>query len=391
MMEWKRPAPSRWQAGKWLRSYGSSGTDAIQQALQRVVVVRPRPPMLNWRADSPMLVDVWGLSARFPRRIHVTLEQSAYMVTDETEMLIGASGETINRDVEASRTHLIAAQNAERYGDRLGAVSEYRRAVQFDPENTEACFRLAYSLDLVGEEDEAMALYERCVEHQPAHVNALLNLAIAYEDRGSYRKAEKCLRQVLDTAPNHERARLYMKDVVASFEMEIDEDEDTGGHKRNALFDQPVADFDLSVRARNCLKKMNIRTLGDLLKISESELLAYKNFGETSLKEIKEMLAVKGLRLGQALDDQNNEVRRAVYSEVAGSPQEAMLQKPVAELELSVRARRALQTLGVNTVGDLCALTEAELLGVKNFGSTSLDEVKEKLEKWGLHLRELTG
>lgn len=313
------------------------------------------------------------------------------MSTDETEMLIGAAGETVTRDVEASRTHLVAAQNAERFGDRVGAISEYRRAVQFDPDNTEACFRLAFNLDLVGEEDEAMALYERCVDQQPAHVNVLMNLAICYEDRGSFRKAEKCLRQVLDTVPNHERARLYMKDVSASFEMEVDEEEDGGAHKRNALYDQPVADFDLSVRARNCLKKMNIRTLGDLLKISESELLAYKNFGETSLKEIKEMLSARGLRLGQVLDDQNNEVRRAVYDELAGSPQAAMLQKPVAELELSVRARRALQALGVNTVGDLCALTEAELLGVKNFGSTSLDEVKEKLEKWGLHLRQISG
>ena len=52
----------------------------------------------------------------------------------------------------------------------------------------------------------------------------------------------------------------------------------------------PVTDFELSVRSRNCLKKMNIRTLGDLTRVSEQQLLSSKNFGETSLDEIKEMM-----------------------------------------------------------------------------------------------------
>ena len=46
----------------------------------------------------------------------------------------------------------------------------------------------------------------------------------------------------------------------------------------------PVTDFELSVRSRNCLKKMNIRTLGDLTRVSEQQLLSSKNFGETSLQ-----------------------------------------------------------------------------------------------------------
>ena len=48
---------------------------------------------------------------------------------------------------------------------------------------------------------------------------------------------------------------------------------------------------------------MNIRTLGDLLNITEAELLSYKNFGETSLREIKAILETKNLRLGMALED----------------------------------------------------------------------------------------
>ena len=55
----------------------------------------------------------------------------------------------------------------------------------------------------------------------------------------------------------------------------------------------------------------------------------------------------------------------------------------------SVRARKAVQLLGIQTVGDLAARTEAELMGVKNFGQTSLDELKQVLALNGLTLRQL--
>jgi DNA-directed RNA polymerase subunit alpha len=61
----------------------------------------------------------------------------------------------------------------------------------------------------------------------------------------------------------------------------------------------------------------------------------------------------------------------------------------IDDLELSVRARRALDRLGVKTVIELVNKTEAELLGCKNFGVTSLNEIKERLETLGLGLRKL--
>lgn len=134
---------------------------------------------------------------------------------------------------------------------------------------------------------------------------------------------------------------------------------------------------------------MNIRTLGDLLRITEAELMGYKNFGEASLKEIKDMLAQKGLRLGQGLDDAHRRIRKRVYDQAKGTPNEKVLARPVSELGLSVRARKALQVLGIQTMGDLAGRTEAELMGVKNFGATSLDEVKERLTQHGLGLRKL--
>lgn len=309
------------------------------------------------------------------------------MSQNPMDIMIGA-GETQGRPDEALR-HLDLGRKASDAGDRPAMIQHYRKAVAADPSSAHALFTLAFALDLMGEEEEAISLYERCCETAPAPINALMNLAVLYEDNGEYSRAEKCLRQILETNPNHPRARLFMKDVLASRSMFVDEEQSRDVAKRNALMDTPVTDFELTVRARNCLKKMNIRTLGDLLRITEAELMAYKNFGEASLVEIKNMLTIKGLRLGQGLEEQHRRVRRDVYESLRGGGNEAVLSKPVIELGLSVRARKALQVLGIHTLGDLASRTEAELMGVKNFGATSLDEVKARLGDNGLKLRSL--
>ena len=58
----------------------------------------------------------------------------------------------------------------------------------------------------------------------------------------------------------------------------------------------------------------------------------------------------------------------------------------LAELRLSVRASNCLESEGINTVRDLVQLTEDQLLEVRNFGDTTLTEVRERLVELGLHL-----
>ncbi|MEX1026352.1 MAG: DNA-directed RNA polymerase subunit alpha [Planctomycetota bacterium] len=64
------------------------------------------------------------------------------------------------------------------------------------------------------------------------------------------------------------------------------------------LLDRPIADLELSVRARNCLDSANLQVLRDLVELSENEVMKLKNLGKTSLTEIKSRLAEKGLSLG---------------------------------------------------------------------------------------------
>jgi DNA-directed RNA polymerase subunit alpha len=74
-----------------------------------------------------------------------------------------------------------------------------------------------------------------------------------------------------------------------------------------------VDELELSVRASNCLKTANIRTIADLVQKGEPELLKTKNFGKKSLNEIKTILGEMGLSLGMRLDGEELDRLRSQY------------------------------------------------------------------------------
>ena len=72
-----------------------------------------------------------------------------------------------------------------------------------------------------------------------------------------------------------------------------------------------VDELELSVRASNCLKTANIRTISDLVGKTEAELLKTKNFGKKSLNEIKAILTEMGLGLGMRIEPEELERLKA--------------------------------------------------------------------------------
>jgi len=83
--------------------------------------------------------------------------------------------------------------------------------------------------------------------------------------------------------------------------------------ERNENLFRSVDELELSVRASNCLKSANIRTMADLVPRTEAELLKTKNFGKKSLNEITTILGAMGLSLGMRLDPEELERVRAQY------------------------------------------------------------------------------
>ena len=77
---------------------------------------------------------------------------------------------------------------------------------------------------------------------------------------------------------------------------------------RNDLLDRSVDELELSVRSYNCLKNADIRTIRDLIRRSEKDMLSTKNFGKKSLTEIKDLLHGMGLDFGMDFDEQGNPI-----------------------------------------------------------------------------------
>jgi DNA-directed RNA polymerase subunit alpha len=272
-------------------------------------------------------------------------------------------------------------------GERPAAVQHYERAAELDPGHTGALFQLGYANDLAGNDEEAITYYERCLNHPPVHIGVLMNLGVLYEDSDKFDKAVECYRRVLGANPTDEQARLFLKDAQASVTMYYSPDEEHAFSRFSQVLEIPVTDFELSVRSRNCLKKMNIKTLGDLTRVTEQQLLSSKNFGETSLEEIKQLMGTKGLHLGQSLEEGAQQDIRFRPQQPLSAEEQALLSKPVSDLNLSVRARKCMNRLGINSMSELIQRSADELLEAKNFGMTSLNEVREKLAQYGLSLR----
>ncbi|MEK6262620.1 MAG: DNA-directed RNA polymerase subunit alpha C-terminal domain-containing protein [Planctomycetota bacterium] len=279
-------------------------------------------------------------------------------------------------------------------GDTYGAIEYFERSVDMDPHHSQALFRLASENALYGNDDEAIRLYEQSLSRPPFYIGALLNLGLLYEDKGNYAASAFCFRRILAHDPNHARALMYMKDIEATSEMYYDDDSARNQARLAQLLSRPVTDFELSVRSRNCLASMNIITLADLVKVTEAELLEGKNFGETSLVEIRELMAAHGLQIGQELQPPGN--KDATWGVTPGiglispdlSPQEqAMLARSVSDLNLSVRARKCMARLGITSLSELVTRTPDELLATKNFGVTSLNEIRQQLGELNLKLR----
>ena len=330
--------------------------------------------------DEPRPRGAW-LDAQFEAALTSKGEETA---TQELESNLGAAPESFASSAECRYMH---GRLHETRHDLQAALDSYRAAREIDPTHRANLFRLAHLSERTGLEELALECYETLVSILPIDGTILMNLGILYEDLGRDQDAAACYDTVVKQNPQDRRARLYLEDARAGMDMFYDEDMEKKEDRLNQILRIPITDFELSVRARNCLNKMGITTLGDLVEKTEAELLTYKNFGETSLSEIKEILGGKGLRLGMAREEAVASIARTGGRPLATSNPDDISARPISSLGLSIRARRAVENLGCLTLGDVTQHTEQELLGMPNFGVTSMLELKTKLSEAGVRLK----
>lgn len=101
-------------------------------------------------------------------------------------------------------------------------------------------------------------------------------------------------------------------------------EEGGGGMMDKALQDRlsmPISQLDLSVRASNCLESAKVTTVGELARMTETDLLKVRSFGRTSLREVKRKLADLGLSLGMTFSDSGAVQEAAVDGTTVASPE----------------------------------------------------------------------
>ena len=111
---------------------------------------------------------------------------------------------------------------------------------------------------------DAIGYYEKCLKHPPVGKGVLYNLGVLYEDNGSSTRPRTGYRRLHKADPLDERARLFFKDAEQSMTMYYSPEDEQISVQFRQVMEVPITDFELSVRSRNCLKRMNIRTLRDL-------------------------------------------------------------------------------------------------------------------------------
>jgi len=100
-------------------------------------------------------------------------------------------------------------------------------------------------------------------------------------------------------------------DIFVGFGKLPEEIEEVGETEEERLLKEklkiPISELELSVRSSNCLREARIKTIGDLVKKSELEMLKYRNFGKKSLSEINKILGDMNLSLGMKIGEKQKE------------------------------------------------------------------------------------
>ena len=110
-------------------------------------------------------------------------------------------------------------------------------------------------------------------------------------------------------------AGVILRDHINMFiNFDVEQEEDKVDNEKDLEFERirkilitNVDDLELSVRSHNCLKAANIKTMGDLVRKDESEMLKFRNFGRKSLAELMEIVDTYNLDFGMDVDKYINE------------------------------------------------------------------------------------
>jgi DNA-directed RNA polymerase alpha subunit len=172
--------------------------------------------------------------------------------------------------------------------------------------------------------------------------------------------------------------------------------------EQKRILAKPLKEVDLSVRTANCLAWLGLARIGDLVQLTESDLLRTPNFGRKCLSEVRSLLESANLRFGLHIPTWGDDLARQ-WADAGRSPeaslrvtigqvdgftktQRAFLLQPLTNFSFSTRVTNALVRMRLGRVGDLAMLTRQQLRASGSLGARSLHEIQEFLAEYELAL-----
>jgi DNA-directed RNA polymerase subunit alpha len=220
-----------------------------------------------------------------------------------------------------------------RLGGKPDDALDHMRGIASKGKNADILCELGLCLYENGEYDAAVEALEEAIQIEPEHAEALFNLAYLLYQRGANQKAMELYQKCISLKPVHAGAIANLALIY----------EDMGMYEEGAAW----------------MKKLHEANPSD----DKIDMLSRFSSSCTAMY----------------YDDERQ--RQAAR-------REKLLAMPIDDFELSIRSRKCLAEMTIQTLGDLVSKTEAELLSFNNFGETSLTEVKSILKQKGLTLKE---
>lgn len=152
-----------------------------------------------------------------------------------------------------------------------------------------------------------------------------------------------------------------------------------------------IEELNLSTRSYNVLINNGIRTIKDLISLTEEEVKSFENLGKGSYQDIVEKLAAHGYILETESKVNSYEIEVGMYT-LSYNPehmlelvQEAMGVNyiPIERMGLPSRAYLGLKRSGINTLLEICNCTEEELMSISYIGAKTYEEIKDKVHLFG--------
>ena len=127
-------------------------------------------------------------------------------------------------------------------------------------------------------------------------------------------------------------------------------------------------DLQFSTRTYNVLRRVGTNTVRDIVAKSEKELMSTRGFGKTNLEELNSKLKKLGLKL------------KTQEQKIFGSAEE-IIDADLKDLQFSTRTYNLLRRAGANTFMDVLRMSEEDLMSVRGFGKSNLQDVNSKLKE----------